>query len=373
MSRKIAVLFLLTLWCQTLYAYELRFRNLQEPLPILLNFSGSSASGQTWRAAAIEALDMWSGHADFEFTLIPFQADPCTVFPPHFIGDDRNSVAFSDDACGVPFDEDTLAITFSISIITDDLYTLESDIVMNSNVEWDIYDGPLRLSTMDFKRVLVHELGHVIGLNHEDDVPAIMASFIGSIDEPTADDIKGVNVLYSNPTFSDDGIEVILEEPGDNTTVSGVSNIRGWAVGNADILRIDLLLDGETFTRVPRGGTRDDVQKLYKDRPGSDSAGFSMAMAWSLLEPGDHTLTVRVTDWFFRTTEVTHTFTVEAFDSAFISDSSLVSLDGEYEKVSQNRFKIKSMTVEGKSYDVTFAWKTASQKFEMVEITPSTP
>ncbi len=373
MCRKIATLLLLSLFCHTVYAYELAFRTIQEPLPIYINLSGSSGSGTTWHAAAVEALNTWGENTEFEFNLISVKVDPCSVFPPNFFGDDRNTVAFADDACGVPFDEDTLAITFSVAIITDDIYTLESDVVINNNVDWDVYDGPLRPFTMDFKRVLIHELGHVIGLNHEDDVPAIMASFIDSIDEPTADDIKGVEVLYSNPAFTDDGIEVVLEEPGESATVSGISNIRGWAVGNADILRIDLLLDGETFTRVPRGGTREDVKKLYKDRPGSESAGFSMAMAWSLLEPGEHTLTVRVMDWFFRTTEVTHTFNVEAFDAAFVSDSNQVSLDGGYEKTSQNSFKIKGLSVEGKSYDVIFKWNTGSQKFEMTEIDASEP
>ena len=39
---------------------------------------------------------------------------------------------------------------------------------MNSNASWNAYDGPLRSSANDIRRVLLHELGHVLGLGHPD-------------------------------------------------------------------------------------------------------------------------------------------------------------------------------------------------------------
>ncbi|MBU2098880.1 MAG: matrixin family metalloprotease, partial [Gammaproteobacteria bacterium] len=65
----------------------------------------------------------------------------------------------------------------------------------------DVYDGPLRFNgntaEYDFRRIALHELGHVIGLNHDDTQVAIMNSRIGSLSSLQQDDINGVNTLYS--------------------------------------------------------------------------------------------------------------------------------------------------------------------------------
>ena len=52
-------------------------------------------------------------------------------------------------------------------------------------------------------RVFLHELGHVLGLNHPDavgqHVDAIMNSVASNVSQPTADDEAGVQVLYGAP------------------------------------------------------------------------------------------------------------------------------------------------------------------------------
>jgi len=88
-------------------------------------------------------------------------------------------VGFSDTFCGKAFGSNVLAYTQNWtngSVIT------ESNIIFNDKYEWNVYDEPHIVGRWsgirDFRRVALHELGHSMGLDHEDDVPAIMASAV---------------------------------------------------------------------------------------------------------------------------------------------------------------------------------------------------
>src|SRR5690606_20196633 len=49
----------------------------------------------------------------------------------------------------------------------------------------------------DFRRIALHELGHVLGLDHDDTQTAIMNSRIGNLFSLQQDDINGTDALYS--------------------------------------------------------------------------------------------------------------------------------------------------------------------------------
>jgi hypothetical protein len=52
---------------------------------------------------------------------------------------------------------------------------------------------------IDLQTVALHELGHTIGLGHEDRVPSVMATYYDGVERMLfADDIAGVTALYSS-------------------------------------------------------------------------------------------------------------------------------------------------------------------------------
>ena len=113
-------------------------------------------------------------------------------------GNDVNNVFFAENVYGMSFDTTTLAVTTSWFFRGT---RTEADVVFNSRQEpWDSYSGPLRRGTTEFRRVALHEFGHVLGLRHPDDhgqaVSAIMNSRVGAVDRLTADDIAGATELY---------------------------------------------------------------------------------------------------------------------------------------------------------------------------------
>lgn len=334
---------------------------------MLVNINGFSPSNTSWNQAFDQAAGSWNDVvSSFNFDIRSQFSDPCAGYIPEIPENGNTSGAgFYENACGDDFGSDTLAITLSLT--DGGQFFTETDIVFNENVTWDIYSGPARFAT-DFRRVTVHELGHVMGLDHEPDNLAIMAPFIGNLEQPTPDDIAGANALY--PDSSLENILLNLEEPASSPAASGVSNIRGWALASTGIEQIEVLVDGTKLADIPYGGTRADVGNAFPDYPNADNSGFSMAWAWSLLEEGDHTITVRAHDTLGRTEQVSRQFSVTRFDSSFIANANELVLQGSATILAPHTVVLNQVSAEGKNYSVTLQWNTASQKFEISDIIP---
>ena len=79
---------------------------------------------------------------------------------------------------------------------------LDADVVFNRNQSWGVYYGRRRPGAHDFRRVAIHEFGHVLGLDHPDDHgqrrTAIMNSTVSDVDRLQSDDIKGIRAIYGS-------------------------------------------------------------------------------------------------------------------------------------------------------------------------------
>ena len=164
--------------------------------------SGLSDGSANFNAAMAGAMSTWNQ----SLSRVQFAAvQPSSL--PRGDGDFNNHVFFDSSYFGTSFGSGVLAVTTRWEIAG--TQRTEADIVFNTAFQWDSYRGNLR-SASDLRRVALHELGHVLGLNHPDTngqgVTALMNSTIGNLDSLSADDIAGAQSLYgggvtSNITF----------------------------------------------------------------------------------------------------------------------------------------------------------------------------
>jgi hypothetical protein len=150
-----------------------------------------------WGESAEAALALWNPHlASSQFQIVRRSTAP--------IGERNgvNNVFFDDTMYGERFGGSTLAVAISWR---SGARIVESDVIFNSGKSFDSYRGGLRRA-VDFRRVAVHEFGHVLGLGHPDEEGqshvAIMNSIISNVELPQSDDLAGARSLYGETTSS---------------------------------------------------------------------------------------------------------------------------------------------------------------------------
>jgi hypothetical protein len=173
---------------------------------------------------------LWGNNTEFSYIFSGTYEDPCDP-----IGN-RNGVAFAATDCGDAWGATTLATTHiwynpSTGII------IQTDIVFNNNISWNVSTTPMTNNVYDFQRVAVHELGHALGLDHEDSgVPTIMNTYAGNIQVPQQDDIDGVEAIYG-------GLSAVSAPPFISVPLSDADGSYAVNWGNSDTSGVTYVLE----------------------------------------------------------------------------------------------------------------------------------
>ncbi len=165
-----------------------------------LNFGGD------FNTSAEVALADWNEVGTrFQWQVGTAAAQPCNS------GDHINAAGWAYTTCaGEPFG-DVLAITSRVYRLSGNtLQHVDTDIVVDRSRTWSAHlpgeltpNGAGGVVSYDFRRVLRHEFGHALGLDHPDQttppqaVTAIMNSTVGDVEFLQPDDKLGMVTLYT--------------------------------------------------------------------------------------------------------------------------------------------------------------------------------
>ena len=224
--------------------------------------------------------------------------------------DGRNSVGFYPTDCLGAWPPEVLAVTLGW-FNADSGHIGEMDVLFNVHESWDTYAGSPRPAGVDFHRVALHELGHVLGLDHPNDHGQTVAAIMNSRpnrERLQPDDRAGIRAIYGSRITSRP--KGALENPGADAFKSGIGIISGWICAAT---QVEVDIDGRYRFPVVYGTDRGDTQGTC----GDTNNGFVTLVNWNILGPGVHTLRLLADG-----VEVTRSrFTVTTFGKEFLHET----------------------------------------------------
>jgi len=214
-----------------------------------LNFSGA------YKDSMLDAMQTsWNAVG----TPLQFQegvstAQPCDNAPGSNAADGINAAGFRQTTCADQAFGDALAVTQVTHVRRNGTWELsDTDIMVDQSRPWIAQRaGQLQPGTYDFHRVVIHELGHALGLEHPNDagetVTAIMNSQVSGIETLQTDDIQGIEFLYEGTDSRTSSAS--QRDSGGADASLGVLSLLGWGARRAFYRR-----RRRGMMRVRRGG-----------------------------------------------------------------------------------------------------------------------
>ena len=294
--------------------------------PFCMSESCGVLPQEAWRERVLRAMAAWNtANTGFTFSEVPesFSNTPCNEY-------DGISIILTDgDVC--PGDP-PMGNVFGRILGTGRAEQARIYVII----------GVFRYMDYDITPLLIHELGHALGLGHPDeagqDVSAIMNSS-SVVDTLQPDDIAGARALWGGPG----PLVGVLENPRAGSHQSGVGVISGW-VCEADT--VEIKINGVPYP-VPYGTARLDTE----DACGDVDNGFGLLFNWNLLDDGAHDVVAVVDGVELDRATITVTTLGEEFPEG---------LEGEY-------------VLEGfpdPDTSVVIRWEESLQNFVIIERTP---
>ena len=162
-----------------------------------------------------------------------------------------------------------------------------------------------------------------------------------------------------------------IEAPQEYSIQQGVTTVRGFAVSDAPVVLIRMMIDGGPWLEVPYGSVRNDAAETYKDKyVHVENSGFSYTISWRKYDPGvEHLMVIQMLTLDGKIVEESTMFTTERFDP--LDDWVKYANMGftEYMAI-DNGFVIYNALIGGVLYEqVVFAWDNTTQNFNIVGIT----
>ena len=166
----------------------------------------------------------------------------------------------------------------------------------------------------------------------------------------------------------DPEFRLLLEGPQEGESYSGVGTLRGWAIAEEGIERVDIYVDDVFYQSAPYGGKRADVKATFPEIADARNSGFALAFSYNNLSKGSHNISAVAVTNQGRSKTADATFTVTKFHKNRIHPTDEVSLDGATCTASGDEVSLFDALIDGRTYDISLEWRTGDQGFEIDSI-----